>query len=100
MFVDAARRGEVLDAAAASARYPDLALALGGPRLPHDTRPQPESSNSGTGPCAVAGAWSDMARTLMLAHQRRGESDEVAHWMYLLMALDPGAPEWNAILHT
>jgi hypothetical protein len=36
-----------------------------------------------------------MARTAMQAHQRRGESDLVAHWMYVVMALDPGADEWD-----
>jgi hypothetical protein len=32
------------------------------------------------------------------AHQRRGESDLVAHWVYVLLALDPQAPEWGHML--
>jgi hypothetical protein len=32
------------------------------------------------------------------AHQRRGESDLVAHWMYVLLALDTQAPEWEHML--
>lgn len=34
----------------------------------------------------------------MQAHQRRGESDLVAHWVYVLLALDPQAPEWGHVL--
>lgn len=37
-------------------------------------------------------------RLAMTAHQRRGESDSVAHWMYQMLALDVGAPEWGAAL--
>ena len=32
------------------------------------------------------------------AHQRRGESDLVAHWVYVLLALDPQAAEWEFML--
>ena len=32
------------------------------------------------------------------AHQRRGESDLVAHWVYVLLALDPQAEEWAHVL--
>ena len=32
---------------------------------------------------------------MVTAHQRRGESDLVAHWMYQLMALNPNASEWE-----
>jgi hypothetical protein len=31
---------------------------------------------------------------MVLAHQRRGESDLVAHWLYQLLALDSKAEEW------
>lgn len=34
----------------------------------------------------------------MVAHQRRGESDLVVHYMYQVLALDPGAPEWERAL--
>ena len=46
-------------------------------------------------PRAALAAWRHMARTATQAHQRRGESDHVAHWMYVVMALDPGAEEWE-----
>ncbi len=36
-------------------------------------------------------------RLAMTAHQRRGESDSVAHWMYQLLALDAHAPEWRVV---
>ena len=34
----------------------------------------------------------------MVAHQRRGDGDAVALWMYQLMALDTQAEEWDAAL--
>ena len=46
----------------------------------------------------VMEVWAELARTVVLAHQRRGESDYVAHWLYLLMALDTTAPEWGHVL--
>ncbi len=45
--------------------------------------------------CCVFGV---RLRTMVLAHQRRGESDFVAHWLYQLMALDAGAQEWEHVL--
>ena len=42
--------------------------------------------------------WSESARMAMIAHQRRGEGDAVALWMYQLMALDTQAEEWDAAL--
>lgn len=33
--------------------------------------------------------WAEHARTMMIACQRRGESDDVAKWMYQHAALDP-----------
>eukprot|EP00208_Stichococcus_sp_RCC1054_P005258 CAMPEP_0206139132 /NCGR_PEP_ID=MMETSP1473-20131121/4861_1 /ASSEMBLY_ACC=CAM_ASM_001109 /TAXON_ID=1461547 /ORGANISM="Stichococcus sp, Strain RCC1054" /LENGTH=376 /DNA_ID=CAMNT_0053532783 /DNA_START=301 /DNA_END=1431 /DNA_ORIENTATION=+ len=38
--------------------------------------------------------WAEMARVMVTAHQRRGQSDEVAFWMYQSMALDANAEEW------
>lgn len=37
----------------------------------------------------------ELTRIMVMAHQRRGESDEVAFWMWQKMALDPSAEEWN-----
>ena len=46
----------------------------------------------------VLRTWQGLCRIAMQAHQRRGESDFVAHWMYICLALDPGAPEWGRAL--
>jgi hypothetical protein len=46
----------------------------------------------------VLRTWQGLCRIAMQAHQRRGESDFVAHWMFICLALDPGAPEWNRAL--
>jgi hypothetical protein len=35
---------------------------------------------------------------MVTAHQRRGESDYVAHWLYQLLALDTQAVEWGHVL--
>jgi hypothetical protein len=43
----------------------------------------------------VLRVWRALARNMVLAHQRRGESDAVGHWLYQLLALDAGAPEWR-----
>ncbi|DBA94414.1 TPA: hypothetical protein ACH3X1_002013 [Trebouxia sp. C0004] len=40
----------------------------------------------------------EFARVAVTAHQRRGESDAVAFWMYQLMALDCMAPEWQHVM--
>lgn len=47
---------------------------------------------------AVLTVWQDLVRTIIQAHQRRGESDQVAHWTYVLLALDPAAHEWQYML--
>lgn len=39
-----------------------------------------------------------LVRSAMTAHQRRGESDLVVHYLYQLLALDPAAPEWQRAL--
>ncbi|KAL3151872.1 hypothetical protein ABBQ38_012834 [Trebouxia sp. C0009 RCD-2024] len=40
----------------------------------------------------------EFARVAITAHQRRGESDAVAFWIYQLMALDTMAPEWQHVM--
>lgn len=50
------------------------------------------------GPGALLGLCSEWVRCVVVAHQRRGESDLVAHWLVQLLALDPGAPEWDYVL--
>ena len=46
----------------------------------------------------VLRTWQGLCRVAMHAHQRRGESDSVAHWMYITLAIDPRAPEWGRAL--
>jgi Transglutaminase-like superfamily len=47
---------------------------------------------------SVLRTWQGLSRIAMQAHQRRGESDFVAHWMFICLALDPSAPEWKRAL--
>jgi hypothetical protein len=47
---------------------------------------------------SVVRTWQGLCRIAMQAHQRRGESDFVAHWMFICLALDPSAPEWSRAL--
>jgi len=89
VFVDVTRKGALLDTAVLSATYPDMQAGAGGGGS--DPRAQLLQA------CGVpaAAVWVDLARTMVLAHQRRGESDDVAHWIYQLLALDPQAQEWQ-----
>lgn len=109
VFVDVTRKGAVLSAAAAQAAYPSL-LTAGAPAAASapDTAAAASASQlrGGSEPwgppdafgVAALEVWVDMARTMVLAHQRRGESDAVAHWIYQLLALDPLAAEWQHAL--
>jgi len=51
-----------------------------------------------TGLAGLLQVWCSLARGVMVAHMRRGESDAVASWLYQVLALDPQAPEWDTIL--
>lgn len=44
---------------------------------------------------SVLRTWAGLVDLAVQAHQRRGESDLVAHWIYLKLALDPLATEWE-----
>ena len=46
----------------------------------------------------LVGICAALARAVMVAHMRRGESEAVASWLYQLLALDPTAHEWDSIL--
>jgi hypothetical protein len=46
----------------------------------------------------LAALCASLVKAAMVAHQRRGESDLVVHYMYQVLALDPGAPEWERAL--
>ncbi|KAL4438524.1 hypothetical protein ABPG77_000172 [Micractinium sp. CCAP 211/92] len=72
--------GELVDVAGAAQRYPGLQLSAKWEQL------------------APLVGWQHMVRTVIQAHQRRGESDLVAHWVYVLLALDPHAAEWGHML--
>ena len=89
------RGGALLDARAARERYPhlDAALAFGS----SEKGGTPAAAAAAGGAC-VASVWAELARTLVMAHQRRGESDLVAHWLYQALALDAAAPEWGHAL--
>lgn len=39
--------------------------------------------------------YASMARVAVQVHTRRGESDNSAFWLRILLALDPDTPEWN-----
>jgi hypothetical protein len=103
-FLDVTQKGAVLDAAAARLRYPQLGAAFGtcgveagrGSGEGNGSGSSSSSGGGGTfgGDACIVGVWSEMARTMVTAHQRRGESDLVAHWMYQALALDSRAPEW------
>ncbi|KAI8114476.1 hypothetical protein M9434_002598 [Picochlorum sp. BPE23] len=43
-------------------------------------------------------SWNGLIQLAIQAHQRRGESDWVAHWIYVKLAMDPFAPEWGMVL--
>lgn len=88
-FVDVTRKGELLSPEEASARYPGLLQRVGGANNDDDKQEEER---------AVLALWRELARTLALAHQRRGEADSVAAWVRCLLALDPGAAEWSVAL--
>jgi regulator of protease activity HflC (stomatin/prohibitin superfamily) len=83
LFVNVAHKGAVLSAAAAEAAFPSARLAAQAAAPP---------------PAAVLAAWREMAATMVTVHQRRGEGELVATWLYQLLALDAGAPEWGPLL--
>lgn len=89
VFLDVTQKGALLDGAAARSRFPNLDFAVSSSLDSRRAR-----SASGGGGASIVGVWSEMARTMVTAHQRRGESDLVAHWLYQAMALDTRAPEW------
>jgi hypothetical protein len=93
VFLDVSQRGQLLDAASCIQRYPSLATILQQQQQQQQQRAH-SSGSAGAGASVVA-LWANMARTMVLAHQRRGESDLVAHWLYQVLALDSRAEEWS-----
>ena len=42
--------------------------------------------------------WAYLAGLVVQCYQRRGRSDDVASWVYVKMAVDVHAPEWEQFL--
>ncbi|KAK9803068.1 hypothetical protein WJX73_005695 [Symbiochloris irregularis] len=55
----------------------------------------PHHAGTALGPNAV---WAESMRVAVMAHQRAGDGDAVAHCIYQLLALDLNAPEWATML--
>ncbi|BDA50964.1 hypothetical protein COCOBI_17-1830 [Coccomyxa sp. Obi] len=51
-----------------------------------------------TGKGAILRIWTEMLRVAIVAHQRRGDSDAIAHCLHQLLALDLTDPGWDAML--
>ena len=47
---------------------------------------------------ALLAVWTELLRTAVVAHQRKGDSDAVAHCLHQLLALDLADPGWGPIL--
>lgn len=87
VYLDFSHKSKLLDSAACKQRYPELDNIIQQQEAASKADAAPHSS--------VIHLWADMARTMVMAHQRRGESDLVAHWLYQLLALDTTAEEWG-----
>lgn len=115
VFLDVGQNGKLLDAAGCVSRYPQLDALLQSQDLQWQQAAVHNSSSSSQvgwhapeAPTAAAPVllqapstavvWASLARSMVTAHQRRGESDLVAHWLYQLLALDTRAPEWAHVL--
>lgn len=88
-FLDAAQ-GDIVSGEQACARYPSLLNLFRDDLLNVSERDVSSTS--------VVSSWQSLCRTALVAHQRRGESDAVAQWLFVLLSLDPTAPEWDRAL--
>eukprot|EP00873_Tetraselmis_striata_P041909 jgi/Tetstr1/462173/TSEL_007238.t1 len=79
--VDPSRKGQMMSLETSQSTYPQMAVP----------------DYSGGGVSLILDVYAEMARTVMIAHQRRGESEAVASWLYQVLALDSEAPEWEYI---
>ena len=111
VFLDVSQNGKLLDAAACIARYPQLAGMVQSQQSQQQAAMHNGSGQVGWLPPSeapvytpvlqapsVVAVWASLARSMVTAHQRRGESDLVAHWLYQLLALDTQAAEWAHVL--
>lgn len=111
VYLDVSQNGKLLDATACVSRYPQLEGLLQEQQgemqqaalqdsssqvgwLP----PQPPMQSAVLQAPSVVAVWASLARSMVTAHQRRGESDFVAQWLYQLLALDTQAPEWAHVI--
>lgn len=44
------------------------------------------------------GVWQCLLRHMVEAHQRMGDGDAVAHWTYIMLAMDADAIEWEQLI--
>lgn len=116
VFLDVNQNGKLLTPAACISRYPQLQSILYSQHtqqhpaadtssqvgwLPPDDAPQhsqPVQNHAVLQPPSAVTVWASLARSMVTAHQRRGESDFVAHWLFQLLALDTQAVEWGHVL--
>jgi hypothetical protein len=118
--LDVNQNGKLLTPAACISRYPqlhgvlysqpaqhhhpaaaaaDISSQIGW--LPPDAAPQhnqPVRNHAVLQPPNAVTVWASLARSMVTAHQRRGESDLVVHWLFQLLALDTQAVEWGHVL--
>jgi hypothetical protein len=119
VFLDVNQHGKLLTPAACISRYPQLQGVLYSQHAQHhpaaaaaDTSSQigwlpPDADSQHSQPVqnpavlqlpSAVTVWASLARSMVTAHQRRGESDFVAHWLFQLLALDTQAVEWGHVL--
>jgi hypothetical protein len=125
VFMDVSQNGKLLTAAACISRYPQLQGALSShpahqhqhqqqqhaaavdassqqigwlPPEPEPVHPAQPMQQHTVHPPGVVTVWASFARSMVTAHQRRGESDFVAQWLFQLLALDSQAVEWSHVL--
>lgn len=119
VFMDVSQNGKLLTAAACISRYPQLQGALSSHQAqqhqhaaavdansqigwlapePEPVHPSQPLQHAVSPPPGVVTVWASLARSMVTAHQRRGESDFVAQWLFQLLALDSRAVEWSHVL--
>lgn len=97
-FLDA-NNGKILSLHQVEATYPGtLSFLKLSSSLDEERGGSSLSLSSSWRQIAMMEVWRELVRTIVQAHQRRGESDIVAQWYYVLLALNTGAPEWGHML--
>lgn len=78
-LVDPSRSGEIMSVDDSRKRYPQMEVPI----------------DDGADLSGLVKICASLTRTVVVAHQRRGESEAVASWLYQLLALSPDAQEWG-----